>query len=97
MEKVEAPKPKAPSSVPDGPVNAAHSDTDSGNESGPSSGSNSPPSPRTERQQLDGTYDSQPTTRTASPSHFSTSPRLLAQYRSASPALQLPHHVLSQC
>ncbi|KAF2400605.1 hypothetical protein EJ06DRAFT_581711 [Trichodelitschia bisporula] len=93
-DNVKAPNTKTPSGVPDGPVNSPPSDTDTDNESGPSSGSNSPPSPRAELQQLDGTCDSQSTTRTASPSYFSTSPRLLAQYRSASPALQLPHQVV---
>jgi hypothetical protein len=74
----------------DGAVLAA--DTDSSDESTPnsvsSSASNSPPIERLERSQVDGSNDSHRTSRSSTPSfHSTTSPRLIAQYRSPSPAL----------
>lgn len=67
--------------------------TDSSDESAPnsvsSSASNSPPTERLEPvQQVDGSNDSRRSSRSSTPSrHSTTSPRLIAQYRSPSPAL----------
>jgi len=63
-----------------------------------SSVSNSPPSPRPERTtQFDGAQDSHRPSRSSTPSFHTASPRLLAQYRSPSPALhEMPFQVLAQ-
>jgi hypothetical protein len=67
--------------------------------SGRSSASSSPPSPRPTAQ-YDGAQDSIRSSRSSTPtptSFHTTSPRLLAQYRSSSPALhELPFQVLAQ-
>jgi hypothetical protein len=69
----------------------------SGSSSARSSATNSPPSPRLDKVQYDGAQDSHRTSRSSTPTFHTTSPRLLAQYRSPSPALyELPHQVLAQ-
>jgi hypothetical protein len=92
------PKPKASNST-------AHIDglEDGSDQSAPASGessvsSGSPPSPRPERTaQYDGAQDSNRSSRSSTPTFHTTSPRLLAQYRSPSPALhELPYQVLAQ-
>ncbi|RDI79406.1 hypothetical protein Vi05172_g10569 [Venturia inaequalis] len=86
-----------PDNVTPAPVD--ESKVDDSDVSAPNSGSSSPPSP-CPAVQYDGAQDSIRSSRSSTPtpnSFHTTSPRLLAQYRSPSPALhELPFQVLAQ-